>query len=118
VFWQSAESGLGKITFAGGEPTLCPWLHDLIAIAKKTGMVTMLVTNGSLQILPKKRFREVLILRIKTYQTSSIHNDVYPRASIRIDTYKRYPNTHSIRSILLTSILGTSKSTNTLPLSR
>ncbi|MFO0587492.1 MAG: viperin family antiviral radical SAM protein [Polyangiaceae bacterium] len=37
-----------KLTFAGGEPTLCPWLFDLMDIAKRRGTVTMLVTNGSL----------------------------------------------------------------------
>jgi len=37
-----------KLTFAGGEPTLCPWLPELIAHAKSRGLVTMLVTNGSL----------------------------------------------------------------------
>ena len=47
VVRQLAEYGFSKITFAGGEPTLCPWLGDLIALAKDTGMVTMLVTNGS-----------------------------------------------------------------------
>ncbi len=36
-----------KLTFAGGEPTLCPWLHDLLAHAKSFGLATMLVTNGS-----------------------------------------------------------------------
>jgi radical S-adenosyl methionine domain-containing protein 2 len=36
-----------KLTFAGGEPTLCPWLPDLVAHAKSLGLVTMLVTNGS-----------------------------------------------------------------------
>jgi radical S-adenosyl methionine domain-containing protein 2 len=36
-----------KITFAGGEPTLCPWLGDLIRGAKERGMTTMVVTNGS-----------------------------------------------------------------------
>lgn len=36
-----------KLTFAGGEPTLCPWLPELIAHAKGCGLVTMLVTNGS-----------------------------------------------------------------------
>jgi radical S-adenosyl methionine domain-containing protein 2 len=36
-----------KLTFAGGEPTLCPWLPDLIAHAKSQGLVTMVVTNGS-----------------------------------------------------------------------
>ena len=47
VIRQLAEYGFGKITFAGGEPTLCPWLGDLITLAKASGMVTMLVTNGS-----------------------------------------------------------------------
>lgn len=41
-----AESGFEKITFAGGEPTLCPWISDLIALAKDYGMTTNLVTNG------------------------------------------------------------------------
>jgi radical S-adenosyl methionine domain-containing protein 2 len=36
-----------KLTFAGGEPTLCPWLPELISHAKARGLVTMLVTNGS-----------------------------------------------------------------------
>jgi radical S-adenosyl methionine domain-containing protein 2 len=36
-----------KVTFAGGEPTLCPWLPELIAAAKSRGRTTMLVTNGT-----------------------------------------------------------------------
>ncbi|HIA36028.1 MAG TPA: radical SAM protein, partial [Flavobacteriales bacterium] len=47
VVLQLAEIGFEKITFAGGEPTLCPWLPDLITIAKESGMTTMIVTNGS-----------------------------------------------------------------------
>ncbi len=42
-----AKSGFEKITFAGGEPTLCPWIVDLIQCAKSNGMTTMIVTNGS-----------------------------------------------------------------------
>jgi radical S-adenosyl methionine domain-containing protein 2 len=41
-----AEAGFEKITFAGGEPTLCPWIGDLIKLAKNLGMTTNLVTNG------------------------------------------------------------------------
>lgn len=48
VVIQLAEFGFEKITFAGGEPTLCPWLNELIAIAKSAGMTTMIVTNGSM----------------------------------------------------------------------
>ncbi len=36
-----------KITFAGGEPTLCPWLAVGVKLAKAKGATTMVVTNGS-----------------------------------------------------------------------
>ena len=42
-----AAFGFEKITFAGGEPTLCRWLPDLIRAAKSGGMTTCVVTNGS-----------------------------------------------------------------------
>ena len=42
-----AEIGFEKITFAGGEPTLCPWLPDLMETAKDAGLTTMIVSNGS-----------------------------------------------------------------------
>jgi radical S-adenosyl methionine domain-containing protein 2 len=42
------QSGLfQKINFAGGEPTLCPWLGELIQIAKSYGLTTSIVTNGT-----------------------------------------------------------------------
>lgn len=47
VVQQLADFGFEKITFAGGEPTLCKWLPDLIATAKDSGMTTMIVSNGS-----------------------------------------------------------------------
>lgn len=42
-----ALAGFRKINFAGGEPTLCPWLPDLINRARELGLTTSLVTNGS-----------------------------------------------------------------------
>lgn len=36
-----------KVTFAGGEPALCPWLFELVREAHDAGAVTMIVTNGS-----------------------------------------------------------------------
>ena len=42
-----AATGFDKINFAGGEPTLCPWLPDLIRCAKDLGCTTSMVTNGS-----------------------------------------------------------------------
>lgn len=47
VVRKLVQFGFSKITFAGGEPTLCPWLTELIAEAKHGGMTTMIVTNGS-----------------------------------------------------------------------
>lgn len=42
-----AQAGFKKINFAGGEPTLCSWLPDLIKRSREHGMVTSIVTNGS-----------------------------------------------------------------------
>ena len=42
-----AKAGFDKINFAGGEPTLCPWLPDLIRRAKEMSLTTSIVTNGS-----------------------------------------------------------------------
>lgn len=47
VVKELAGFGFEKITFVGGEPTLCPWLSELILTAKQAGMTTMIVTNGS-----------------------------------------------------------------------
>lgn len=41
-----AAHGFKKITFVGGEPTLAPWLPELLATARETGMVSSMVTNG------------------------------------------------------------------------
>lgn len=43
-----AEHGYQKINFVGGEPTLCPWLKELVQEAKNSGMITSIVTNGLL----------------------------------------------------------------------
>ncbi|SMO39808.1 radical S-adenosyl methionine domain-containing protein 2 [Saccharicrinis carchari] len=48
VVHELANVGFKKITFAGGEPTLCPWLPDLIKTAKNLGLTTMIVSNGSI----------------------------------------------------------------------
>jgi radical S-adenosyl methionine domain-containing protein 2 len=42
-----ASAGFDKINFAGGEPTLCPWLPDLLRRAKELALTTSMVTNGS-----------------------------------------------------------------------
>ena len=42
-----AAAGFDKINFAGGEPTLCPWLPDLMRRAKELEFTTSMVTNGS-----------------------------------------------------------------------
>ena len=41
------DAKFDKITFVGGEPTLCKWLDELIIQSKEGGLTTMVVTNGS-----------------------------------------------------------------------
>lgn len=43
-----AESGVKKVSFAGGEPLLWKNIDQLIIKAKEFGLMTMLITNGSL----------------------------------------------------------------------
>lgn len=40
--------GVTRVTFAGGEPTLHPGLPEMLAHASRIGLITALVTNGSL----------------------------------------------------------------------
>ncbi|MCS6982419.1 MAG: viperin family antiviral radical SAM protein [Flavobacteriales bacterium] len=47
VVREIGRSIQGKISFAGGEPTLCPWLSDLIREAKNYGLITSIITNGT-----------------------------------------------------------------------
>ena len=47
VVERLCEFGFEKINFAGGEPTLCPWLPELIHKAKRHGLTTSIVSNGS-----------------------------------------------------------------------
>lgn len=39
-------AGAEKITFVGGEPTLCPYLPELLRVARDIGFITTVVTNG------------------------------------------------------------------------
>lgn len=55
-----ASAGTQKLTFAGGEPLLCPHLDELLKEAKAVGMTTMIVTNGSL-------LTETLLQRISRF---------------------------------------------------
>ena len=41
------EASFRKINFAGGEPTLRRWLPELILRAKRYGVMTSIVSNGS-----------------------------------------------------------------------
>lgn len=47
VVESAGKAGIQKLTLVGGEPTLCPWLLDLLQLGKRLGMVTMVVSNGS-----------------------------------------------------------------------
>lgn len=54
---QIISAGFKKITFSGGEPTLCKWLPKLIRRAKSGGLTTMIVTNGLM--LPNDYLRKL-----------------------------------------------------------
>jgi len=41
------DAGAKKLTFVGGEPTLCPHLGDLQKESKKVGLTTCIVSNGT-----------------------------------------------------------------------
>ena len=42
-----SEAGADKITFVGGEPTLCPYLGDLLVASKDVGLTTCIVSNAT-----------------------------------------------------------------------
>lgn len=48
VMQNIIDFGFEKITFSGGEPTLCNYLSELLKITKEGGMTTSIVTNGSM----------------------------------------------------------------------
>lgn len=48
IIQKIAESGIRKVTFAGGEPLLVEKVQDLILYANKNGLITSLTTNGIL----------------------------------------------------------------------
>ena len=48
ILQKLKDAGLQKITFAGGEPMLYKHLDDCIYYAKKIGLTTSIITNGSL----------------------------------------------------------------------
>lgn len=44
---EVAKAGFEKITFAGGEPTIVKELPEILAHAKRHGLITTIVTNGA-----------------------------------------------------------------------
>ena len=44
---QLAMAGAKKITFVGGEPTMCPYLPELLKDSKDVGLTTCIVSNGT-----------------------------------------------------------------------
>jgi len=44
---EIAAEGVEKVTFVGGEPTLCPWLGEYLVKAKSLALTTCIVSNGT-----------------------------------------------------------------------
>ena len=47
ILEEIAEGGADKVTFVGGEPTLCPWLGEYLVKAKSLCLTTCIVSNGT-----------------------------------------------------------------------
>ena len=69
------NTDVDKITFAGGEPTLCPWLYELVSIAKSYDKTTMIVTNGS-RITKDWMLKYEKVLDWITLSVDSINDDI------------------------------------------
>jgi len=47
IICRLADFGVKKVNFVGGEPTLCPFLGELIVYSKSLGLITGIVSNGT-----------------------------------------------------------------------
>lgn len=47
IILQLADFGIRKVNFVGGEPTLCPFLGELIIYSKNLELITGIVSNGT-----------------------------------------------------------------------
>ena len=47
IIKELAKNGTMKLNFVGGEPTLCPYLGELIDYSKDLGLITGVVSNGA-----------------------------------------------------------------------
>ena len=47
IIRQLTDVGMKKVNLVGGEPTLCPFLGDLITYSKGKGLITGIVSNGT-----------------------------------------------------------------------
>lgn len=75
-----ADHGAEKLTLVGGEPTLCPWLDELLARAKDAGLVTMIVSNGSRLLEPRYMDQHLRRLDWLTLSVDSLEHERNVRA--------------------------------------
>jgi radical S-adenosyl methionine domain-containing protein 2 len=67
------NNGFNKLSFAGGEPLLLPWIFKAIKFAKEQDLVTELITNGSL--LTRQMIQEnARYLNVLTIDVDSLDN--------------------------------------------
>lgn len=101
-----------KVTFAGGEPTLCPWLLALVRRAHDAGAVTMIVTNGTaLDEAWLDRFAGVL-----DWLTLSV-DSAFPETSVAIGravSGRALPTDHHVRLAWAARALGMRLKINTV----
>jgi radical S-adenosyl methionine domain-containing protein 2 len=102
-----------KITFVGGEPTLCPWLPDLIIRAKQLGMNTGIVSNGT-------RLNEKYLTELRPYldwvglSIDSLNEDTNVKMGRAIAGTKPLNETYYLNLVNLITNLGFKLKINTV----
>jgi radical S-adenosyl methionine domain-containing protein 2 len=102
-----------KITFVGGEPTLCPWLPDLIIRAKQLGMNTGIVSNGT-------RLNEKYLTELRPYldwvglSIDSLNEDTNVKMGRAIAGTKPLNETYYLNLVNLITSLGFKLKINTV----
>lgn len=89
ILTKLKDAGVKKITFAGGEPLLYKKIYDAIYYAKKIGLTTSIITNGSLldEPLIKKFVGKLDWIGLSVDSTNYTTNVKIGRSSKRMPQY-------------------------------
>lgn len=84
LFDEFAAMGTQRVGFTGGEPTLREDLPDLLAHARRLGLITTVSTNGRLVAERVERLRDARVVMVSLDGPPEVHDDLRGRG-----TYER-----------------------------